>query len=123
GDAHLTSTSSGNVTFASTVDGNYSLTVNTAGTTAFDGAVGSTTALVNLTTDAPGTTDLNGLAVTTTGNQTYNDAVVLTANALLTATSSGNVTFASTVDGNYSLTVNTAGTTAFDGTGGGSCSP
>ena len=79
----LTSTSSGNVKFAGTVDGAYSLTVDTSGTTEFDGAVGSTTALTSLTTDAGGTTDINGLTVTTTGAQTYHDAVVLTASALL----------------------------------------
>src|SRR5258708_15130222 len=44
-----------------------SLTVNTGGVTAFDGAVGSTTALTSVTTDAPGTTDINGLVVNTTG--------------------------------------------------------
>ena len=88
----LTSAGLGNVTFGKTVDGAFSLTVNTGGTTVFDGAVGSGTALTSLTTDAPGTTDINGLSVTTTGAQTYNDAVVLTANATLNSTGSGNVT-------------------------------
>src|SRR5262249_9790077 len=104
--------SGGNVTFNSTVDGAYSLTVNSAGTTTFNGAVGSGTALVRLTTDAPGTTDPNAGSVTTTGNQTYNDAVILTKDDPL---SGGNVTFNSTVDGAYSLTVNSAGTTTFNG--------
>ena len=55
-DTVLTSLSSGNITFASTVDGLFALTVNTAGVTAFNGAVGGTIALASLTTDAPGRT-------------------------------------------------------------------
>src|SRR5262249_19753816 len=115
GKATLTSTGSGNVTFAKTVDGAFSLAVNTAGVTEFDGAVGNSTPLTSLTTDALGTTDLNGGIVKTSGAQTYNDAVVLTGNATLTSTGSGNVTFAKTVDGAFSLAVNTAGVTEFDG--------
>src|SRR5260370_40306652 len=42
---------------------------NTAGVTIFDGAVGGTTALTSLTTDAAGSTDLNGGPGTTTRNQ------------------------------------------------------
>ena len=77
--------SGGNITFASTVDGAFALTVNTAGVTAFNGAVGGATALASLTTDAPGTTDLNGGVVNTIGLQTYNDPVLLTANTVLTS--------------------------------------
>src|SRR5262249_8684374 len=106
----LTSTNSGNVTFGKTVDGAFSLLVNTAGTTVFDGAVGNGTALTTLTTDAPGTTDLNGLTVTTTGAQTYNDTVVLSANDTLTSTSSGDVTFGKTAGGAFSLLVDTGAT-------------
>ena len=66
-------------------------------------------ALASLTTDAPGTTDLNGGVVNTSGAQTYNDPVLLTANTVLTSQSGGDITFASTVDGAFALTVNTAG--------------
>ena len=59
--------------------------MNTAGVTAFNGAVGGATALASLTTDAPGTTDLNGGVVNTIGTQTYNDPVLLTADTVLTA--------------------------------------
>src|SRR4029453_16285937 len=114
-DTTLTSTASGNVTFGNTVDGTQSLTVNTAGTTAFLGAVGSASPLTSVTTDAAGTTDLNGGTVKTSGSQTYNDKVVLSADTTLTSTASGNVTFGNTVDGTQSLTVNTAGVTAFLG--------
>src|SRR4051794_41748453 len=95
--------------FASTVDGPFALFVNTAGITAFNGPVGGVIALVSLTTDAPGTTDLNGGIVNTFGPQTYNDPVLLTADTMLTSLFDGNITFASTVDGAFALTVNTAG--------------
>ena len=58
----------------------------------FGGAVGGCTALTSVTTDAPGSTALNGGIVTTTGAQTYNDAVTLGANTTATSTGSGNVT-------------------------------
>ncbi|HEX3356290.1 MAG TPA: hypothetical protein VHS31_04845, partial [Tepidisphaeraceae bacterium] len=82
----LTATEAGNVTFNNSVNANglVGLTVNTAGTTAFNGAVGGLTALTYLTTDTPGTTSLNGGSVTTLGSQTYNDPVVLGADATLT---------------------------------------
>src|SRR5262249_56388096 len=92
-----------------------SLAVNTARKTTFNGAVGNSTALTSLTTDATGTTDINGGIVKTTGDQTYNDAVVLSKDAALTSTAAGNVTFNTTVDGNHSLTVNTSGLTTFNG--------
>jgi len=56
--------------------------------------------------------------VKTTGTQTYNDAVTLGATTVLTSTGAGalgNVTLASTVNGGFALTVNTAGTTTFGG--------
>src|SRR5207248_4027189 len=73
----FTSTGAGNVTFASTLSGGGLVRVNTTGTTAFDGAV----SVGSLATDAGGTTDVNGGTVTTTGDQPYGDAVVLTADA------------------------------------------
>ena len=60
------------------------LTVNSNnnGTTTFNGTVGGTSALASLTTNADGTTDLNAnvTTVSTTGDQVYNDAVILTTN-------------------------------------------
>src|SRR5262245_13314234 len=76
----LTSTGSGNVSLVGTVNGAFSLTVNTAGTGTFGGALGGTTALTSVTTDAGGSTALNGGSVTTTGAQSYNDVVTLGAN-------------------------------------------
>ncbi|MBX3443866.1 MAG: hypothetical protein KF774_15775 [Planctomyces sp.] len=115
----------GDVLFDSTVDGAFALTVNTTGggTTTFKNDVGSGTALASLTTDLIGATEINGGKVTTTGAQTYNDAVTLGANTVLTTSNNavvvnpGNVTFASTLDGGFSLNVNTTGggTTTFGG--------
>ncbi|BFI96593.1 MAG: hypothetical protein RSP_21030 [Rhodanobacter sp.] len=118
GNATLTSTGSGAIDLASTVNGGYALTVDTAGVTTFGGVVGGTTQLTSLTTDAAGSTTLDG-NVSTTGGQTYNDAVTLGGNATLTSTGGGAIDLASTVNGGYALTVDTAGVTTFGGVVGG----
>ena len=92
------------LTLSSTVDGAKSLTVNDSGTTTFSGAVGGTTALVSLTTDAGGTTAIDGGSVKTTGAQTYGDAVTLGADTTLTS-SSGTVTLNGVTGSGKSLTV------------------
>jgi len=119
--AATTLVSSGNAGIAlnGAVDGAQTLAINTGGTTTFGGAVGGATALTSITTDLAGTTELNGGAVTTSGNQTYNDNVNLGAATTLASTGAGDVTFAGTVNGAQTLAVNTAGTTAFDGVIGG----
>ena len=86
------------------------LTVNTAGTTTFGGAVGGGTLLTSVTTDAPGSIVLSA-NVTTTGFQHYNDAVSLAADLTLDSTGSGAIDLASTVDEAHNLTVDTAGST------------
>src|SRR5207302_1037120 len=78
-----------------------------------------TTALISVTTDAAGSTAVNGGGVTTSSDQSYNDAVTLGANTTLTSTGGGNITLASTVNGAFDLAVNTAGTTTFGGAVGG----
>jgi len=127
----LASTTTGDITFASTLDSDdtaRTLAVNTAGVTTFAGVVGGTAALSSLTTDltpftAAGSTRI-GANITTVGNQLYNDALILTANAILASTdgtpgtADGNITFASTIDSdapgtNRALTVNTSGVTTF----------
>ncbi|HZI50993.1 MAG TPA: DUF4347 domain-containing protein, partial [Terriglobia bacterium] len=64
------------------------LAVNTmaSGTMTFGGAVGATSPLASLTTNADGTTAINGGMVVTIGNQSYNDAITLGADAVLSAT-------------------------------------
>ena len=104
----------GDINFAGTIDGAFSLDLNSTGTTTLGGAVGGTTALTSVTTNAGGTTAINGGAVTTTGNQAYNDAVSLGANTTLAA-GAGNINLASTVDGAFSLDLNSTGTTTLGG--------
>ncbi|MEZ6130494.1 MAG: Calx-beta domain-containing protein [Planctomycetaceae bacterium] len=112
------------VTFASTVrstvDGEDALTVNATGATMFLGAVGDNSQrLASLTTDAAGSTAINGGSVNTTGDQTYNDAVTLDSSADTTTLTGSNISFASTLrsltDGEESLVINGSGITAFAG--------
>ncbi len=61
-DTVYQSTNGSNITFDTTVDGAYSLTVNTAGAVAFTGSVGSTTALTGLTIQS-GTLSVASVAI------------------------------------------------------------
>ena len=76
--------------------------------------MGANQALEDITANSSSTTEINGGEVTTTGDQTYNDPVILGADTTFRGT---NVTFNSTVDaataGEQSLTVNASGTTTF----------
>lgn len=111
-DTTLISSGAG-VQFFNTVDGAHSLTITSAVRTDFDGDVGELTPLTSLTVDGAGRTHF-GANIGTTGNQTFQQAVELDANASLT-TIGGNVTFASTIDGNsdslaqFALSIDTTG--------------
>jgi autotransporter-associated beta strand protein len=114
-DATVSSNAAGDISFDSTINGAQALTVDTGGTTTFSGGVGATTALASLTTDAPGSTAIDGASIVTSGTQTYHDPVTLGSNATLTS-GTGDVTFGSTVNGAHSLSTSTsAGTTTFSG--------
>ncbi len=78
-------------------------------------SLGATAALASLTTDATGTTTINSGSITTTGAQTYNDAVTLGADTAFTSTGNGSITFASTVNAAFDLAVSTAGSASFNG--------
>ena len=143
----LADTGGNTISFMQAVDGDFdadspsntrsSLTVQTDGSTEFDGAVGSMAPLAGLlvrgnSASSVGTTDINGGSIITSGpaaagqvvGQTYDNAVILTANTVLTDASSHNVTFSSTVNSQnaqtWALTVNTAGNEIFNGVVGGS---
>ena len=124
--------SGSDITFKDTVDGSSDLTANAvSGNLTFNGAVGSTTALgkltanstgitafnktvnaASLTTDIGGTTKLND-KVTTTGPQSYGDAVTIANNPIL---SGSDITFNTTVDGSSDLTANAvSGNLTFNG--------
>ena len=100
-------------TFGSTVDGDYALTVsNSGGSVVFERRGRQRDALASLNVTGTATMDNN---VTTVGTQTYNNAVILGGDDTLTTTNS-NVTFASTVDGDYALTIAAgSGLTSFGG--------
>jgi hypothetical protein len=99
------------------------LIINDSGTTTLGGALGSATAgdkLSSITTDAAGTTAINGGSITTTGTQTFNDAVTLGNDTTLTGVG---ITLSSTVKssgGNSSLVVNDSGATILGDAIGGS---
>ena len=92
-----------------------SVTLNTSGNLVIDGTVTGTTA--NFTGN-------NGITlagnVTTSGAQTYNDAVTLGGTTALTSTGNGLIDFTSTIDGGHALTVATGGAITFGGAVGGS---
>ncbi len=114
------------IAFDSTIDGPYAMTVN-AGVSdvTFNQAVGGSTGVgdvvvnsagitsingtvsaASLATDAPGSTLLNAIAITTTGAQSYADAVTVGVDATLTAT---NVAILDTLDdavaGEHAVTI------------------
>jgi filamentous hemagglutinin family protein len=114
----------GDVTFQYSVNAVYgegglmpaNLVVNSAGTTRFGSPVGQEYPLTSITTDAPGTTQIN--ADITTGDvvlvpppatQTYNDPVLLTNDVTLTDLGTTGIFLNGTVDSaaaaNYALTI------------------
>jgi hypothetical protein len=111
---------SGVITLLSTLDGAFSLAANTTGVTTFGGAVGGTTALESLATNAGGTTVIRGGSIKTSdaAGQVYGDAVTLGANTVLDA-AAGAIRFANTLNGAFSLVANTTGLTTFGGAVGG----
>ena len=124
----LSTTGGGDITFNSTLNSASAtartLALNTTGTTTLGGIVGGTFALSTLTTNAGGTTAINGGSVTTSGagGQVYNDAVTLNADTILNA-GAGAINFANTLNSfdttARSLTLNATGTTTLTGIIGG----
>lgn len=131
-DAVLTGTT---VTLANGADGAHALEID--GTALLTGAIGATTKLASLTLDGAAT--LNAGSIATTGNQHYKGPVTLVRDHTL-STTTGGVAFDGALDGTHdlhvvstaggdvsfdavgsatqrlgSLTVDTAGTTAFNG--------
>lgn len=102
----------------SSINGGVTLALNSTGLTGIEGPVGNTAPLTTLTTNLGGTTRLNGGSLTTTGAQTYNDAVTLDANTTLNA-GGGNIAFGTTLNGTFTLTTNSTGATTFGGAVGG----
>lgn len=70
--------------------------------------------LSSLTRNAAGVIPLGG-TVTTSGDQIYNDAVVLISDTTVMSTGGGNIVFNATVDGPYRLTIITSGASILNG--------
>lgn len=120
GNTQFTATSpTGTVSFAAALDGPAAATINAGGDTLLSGPIGATTPLASLTTDPAGRTLLNGGAVSTTGAQTFGDAVILGASTTFTAS---DLTFGGTLNSDgpaRAITANASGTTRFAGVVGG----
>ncbi len=119
---YTVSTGNGNILFSGAINGGHALTVNAGtGTDTFAGIVGGSSALTNFA--ATGGSIVLGGNVTTSGNQTYTGAVTLGGNDTLSSTASsgnGNITFTSTVGGDYALTATAgSGNVTFEGIVGG----
>ncbi|MGA2547222.1 MAG: FlgD immunoglobulin-like domain containing protein [Rectinemataceae bacterium] len=105
-----------------TTPGNANLIILSSGTTNFAKAVGSTRPITSLTTDAGGGTTIAGGSISTTGIQSYGDAVVLGANTTLSSVNSDIIFGASsnldtTTAGSQNLTINAGtGNVSFAGT-------
>ena len=112
------------MTFGKTVNDStantHTLLVNASGLTTFAGAVGNSAGLAGLTTDAAGTTDVNGSPVQA-ATVDFQDDLVLTTNVTISGTA---VTFVKTVNSDAlatprTLAVNAGGVTTFrDAVGG-----
>ncbi|MDA7780257.1 autotransporter-associated beta strand repeat-containing protein, partial [Candidatus Pelagibacter sp.] len=116
-------TGSAALTVNAAVNGGYTLTLNSTDATTFAGIIGGSTALTGITTNSGGTVVFNTTAITTDGDQTYNDAATIGGNITFTTTGD-DLVFASTVNSVSSTKtldiVAGAGNTTFSGTVGGS---
>ena len=101
-------TTSGNVALSNATNNFETVTASGANITISDADnvnIGSIQSTGNLTITSVGTTNLSA-NITTTGDQLFNRPVILTNNVTLRTTANGNATFASTLNGAYTLTAN-----------------
>jgi hypothetical protein len=103
---------SGAVTFNSTIDGANALTLAGGGGNILNGVVGGATALTSLSLQGGATDQINTMAITTSGDQTYSNALTLSANTILTA--NGNISFANGISGVGGNTLTLQGSGAND---------
>ena len=106
--------SGGTLSVSGDINGAFGLDLSASGITTLGGDIGDVTPLTTLTTSADGITRLQGPVVTTTGNQTYQEQVVLLANTTMSGS-----TPAFAVEGldggGFNLTLNFSGTTTIAG--------
>lgn len=88
-NANVTTTS-GDINFLGTVNGNFGLNANAGtGQINFNGALGAITAVNSLVATSSNAININGGIIRTVGNQTYNGAVVLGADTIFSNTGTG----------------------------------
>ena len=119
----ISGNTSGAISLNGTVNGAYTLTLNSTAATTFAATVGNSAPLTAITTNSGGTVVFNTTAITTNGVQTYNEAATLGGN--ITFTTTGNhIVFASTLNSDDTTRtldiVAGAGNTTFTGAVGGS---
>ena len=119
----ILNTGSAALTVNTTVNGGFTLTLNSSAATTFAGIIGASTKPTGITTNSGGTVVFNTTAISTDGDQTYNDAATIGDNITFTTTDD-DLVFASTVNSVSSTKtldiVAGAGNTTFSGTVGGS---
>ncbi|TVQ23508.1 MAG: hypothetical protein EA383_14030, partial [Spirochaetaceae bacterium] len=96
--ASTISTGADNVDVSGTVNGSFDFTVNSTGTATFTGAVGSGTPLTSITTNAGGSTNIDGGGVTTIGDHDYGNAVVIGAATTFAADAGSLIRFRDQLD-------------------------
>lgn len=120
--AATTISSGGAVDFQSTVDSDstaWALLLQVVNEARFGAAVGGANPLASLNTNVQGVMQIDGPEVTTTGNQNYNDPVVLGSNTVLSGVT---ISFSNTLDSDGTprlLEINASGITSFNADVGG----
>lgn len=86
----ITTTNSTDIfTLNGAINGAAALTLNGAGTIVLTGAVGNSTPLTSVTSNAGSTVQVNGGSITTAGSQTYNGIISLVSDTTFTTTAAG----------------------------------
>jgi filamentous hemagglutinin family protein len=92
------------------IAGGANLTINTGSTNMYLGDVGNINPLASLSigSNSSGSADILAGAITTTGNQNYNNAIMLGSTDVSVASTAGAINFGSTIDGGNNLTLSAA---------------
>ena len=105
------------IAFNSTLDSqiaNFDLVVNDSGNTVFGDTVGGSLALGSITTNVGGSTEFAGNTINTTGDQTYNDSLLIREDTTINAVNATFEQINSATTTHRSLTINASGITQFN---------
>ncbi len=115
---NLFTSTTGNISLEDTVNGKTDLTLNAGKDVTFSNAVGGTTPLTSLTSNANNTNIANNISAT--GDLAFNSSINLTGKSPQALTSiTGNINFGNPLDGASALTLNAAKEVTFNGAVGG----